>query len=122
MMTRYIKGILAAAIAATSLCGCSISRKCRAPELNLFYPVCRRYASPGERPAALLIVGINTEKMLHYVAAEDENLHIRLLTADGVVLVSEHQEQTGIKEERFGQYAGMRGQFACGDDLVVYQY
>ncbi len=35
MMTRYIKGILAAAIAATSLCGCSISRKCRAPELNL---------------------------------------------------------------------------------------
>ncbi len=94
----------------------------RAPELNLFYPVCRRYASPGERPAALLIVGINTEKMLHYVAAEDENLHIRLLTADGVVLVSEHQEQTGIKEERFGQYAGMRGQFACGDDLVVYQY
>ncbi|MCI8584413.1 MAG: sensor histidine kinase [Lachnospiraceae bacterium] len=94
----------------------------RLPELNLFYPVCRRYASLGEDPVALLVVGVNTEKMLRYVAAEDENLHIRFLTADGVVLVSEEPEQIGIREEQFAQYQGRRGQFAQNDGLVVYQY
>lgn len=94
----------------------------RVPELNLFYPVCRQYAHPGEDPAALLVVGINTNKMLRYMAEEDEDLHIRLLTSDGVVLASEHREQTGMKEEQFGQYQEQRGQFVRGDDLVVYQY
>lgn len=94
----------------------------RDPELNLFYPICRRYGSPGDAPVALLVAGINTEKMRHYVAAEDGNLHIRLLTADGMVLVSENPEQTGQMEEQFSRYREEAGQFARGDELVVYQY
>ncbi len=94
----------------------------RDPELNLFYPICRRYEQPGEAPAALLVAGINTRKMHRYVAAENENLHIRLLTADGMVLVSERPEQTGQMEEQIVWYQEKAGQFARGDELVVYQY
>lgn len=94
----------------------------RVPELNLFYPVGRRYAFPGEDPAALLVVGLNTEKMLRYVAAEEEGLHIRFLTADGRILVSEHPKETGSREADFERYQGREGQFTRGDELVVYQY
>ena len=94
----------------------------RVPELNLFYPVCRRYAAMGEDPVALLVVGINTEKMLRYVAAKNENLHTRFLTDSGVVLVSEEPDQIGTREAQFMQYEGQKGQFVRGDGLVVYQY
>ena len=91
------------------------------PELNLYYPIYKRYTIPMGEPRALLVVGVNTDKMLRYIASEEENLNLRILSSEGTVLASNQVSEIGTRAERFGDYSEDSGQISRGDDLLAYQ-
>lgn len=92
------------------------------PELNLYYPVYEKHHIQGTDPLALLVVGINTEALMDYVAAENENLNIRILTAEGTVLASGDSSQVGQRSALAEQYQGSRGEINSDGSLTAYQY
>lgn len=91
------------------------------PEMNLYYPIYERYSIPMKEPRALLVVGINTDKMLRYIASEEENLNLRILSAEGKVLASNNASEIGVEADRFEDYSENSGQISRGDNLLAYQ-
>lgn len=90
-------------------------------EFNLYCPVYEKYAAPSEQPKVILVVGINTEKLLQYVSAEQEGLKIRVLTADGVVAASEKNSEVGTQAMWATQYGESSGELSLDGELVVFQ-
>lgn len=91
------------------------------PELNLFCPVYPKYTVSKIEPVAVLVVGLNTESMMDYLSAGDEQLSIRILSSQGQVLVSNDLTEIGTVAECFADYQGSSGQLSRGDDLIAYQ-
>ena len=91
------------------------------PELNFYYPIYERYSIPMGDPCALLVVGINAEKIVRYIAAEEEGLNLRILSASGRILASTDETEIGRQAEQFAVYSSASGQISQGDDLLAYQ-
>lgn len=91
------------------------------PELNLFCPIYAKYDLSGAEPEAVLVVGLNTESMMDYLSAGDEQLSVRILNGEGQVLVSNDLTEIGTVAECFADYQGSSGQLSRGDDLIAYQ-
>lgn len=90
-------------------------------EMNLYCPIYEKYTISAEQPEAVLVVGINTEKLLQYVSVDESSLKIRMLTADGVVTASEENSEVGTQAAWAAQYGASNGELSINGELVVFQ-
>lgn len=91
------------------------------PQINYFCPLYQRYHAPGDEPAALLVVGVDLNRMQEYIKTDEENLNLRLLARDGTILVSGKSGEIGTQAEWSARYTESQGELSIGGNLIAYQ-
>jgi two-component system sensor histidine kinase YesM len=91
-------------------------------ELNLFCPIYESYTLKADSPNAVLVVGINTKKIIEYVAADQDSLNLRILTSEGIIVASEQANEIGEEAAWFSSYTDTKGELSAEEEqLIAYQ-
>lgn len=93
----------------------------KSPEINLFCNVYEKYSINGENPIAILVVGINTDHLSSYIAAQEIDINLHILTEDGMILCASDSELIGTEEPNFDQFMEESGTLELERQLISYQ-
>lgn len=90
------------------------------PMLNLYCPIYEKYLTL-QKPAAFLLVGINTKKMQNYIADNEDGSNFQILNSQGYIMVSKNLQDIGKTAEGFEHFLGDSGELDKAGDIIAYR-